>query len=200
MWRGFSVFIFLPPPAGLSIITNNKSEPWFLLSESPGVVWCLWIMKVFIMNDSVILFLIALSRCHWLRRWSYEESSKIIQTSFLIPGSESRSEYLLWALTLWPPQTPVRSKVALHRPQIRFCHFQSSWMWTCDPVCRVWLTGWRCAPFVTCVELFGPAAPWWLWFGCCRRFAVFLAGCSWSELHREPLMIYSLLILYKEET
>lgn len=61
MWRGFSVFLFLPPPAGLSIITNNKSEPWFLLSESPGVVWCLWIMKVFIMNDSVILFLIALS-------------------------------------------------------------------------------------------------------------------------------------------
>lgn len=118
MWRGFSVFLFLPPPAGLSIITNNKSEPWFLLSESPGVVWCLWIMKVFIMNDSVILFLIALSRCHWLRRWSYEESSKIIQTSFLIPGSESRSEFLLWALTLWPPQTPVRSKVALHRPQV----------------------------------------------------------------------------------
>lgn len=55
------MFLFLPPPASLGIITNNKSEPWFLLSESPGVVWCLWIMKVFIMNDSVILFLIALS-------------------------------------------------------------------------------------------------------------------------------------------
>ena len=87
------VLLFLPPPASLQTINLNLG---LLLSEflvSSGVCgsWrCLFV------NDSVILFPISCSRCRWIRRWSYKESSKRIQTSFLIPGSESRTEILLW--------------------------------------------------------------------------------------------------------